>query len=181
MNKVVISSIGKDQPGIVGAFTEILYQNNCNIEDASMTILGNQFTMILIIDVPKEIAVEVLQKKFQPAEDKFKLTINVSILENGEKADIRTVDFKPYMFTVSGLDKTGIAFNISNILAKYQVNITDFSSKIIGTQQKPVYIMMIETQVPDNADIEAIKSEVKETTDKLGLDFNLKEIECCEL
>lgn len=181
MKKVVISSIGKDQPGIVGAFTEILFQNNCNIEDSSMTILCNQFTMILIVDVPASTDLQTLKEKFQPAKEKFKLTITINELAESDFNSSSPVESKPYMVSVSGLDKTGIASHICNILADYKVNITDFSSKIIAKDKRPVYIMMIETQIPLTVNIDELRSEIKACAKQMNLDFSLREIECCDL
>ncbi len=47
-----LTIIGRDRPGIVSQVTEILFQQGFNIADSSCSILGGQFSMILIISNP---------------------------------------------------------------------------------------------------------------------------------
>ena len=35
-----IAAIGRDRPGIVAELSELVYASGCNLEDASMTMLG---------------------------------------------------------------------------------------------------------------------------------------------
>ena len=42
MNKVILSVLGHDRPGIVAAVANILYEQNVNIENVSQTILRLQ-------------------------------------------------------------------------------------------------------------------------------------------
>lgn len=181
MTKLVISSIGKDRSGIVGAFTKVLYEFNCNIEDASMTILANQFAMILIITTPENLDVTELKESLKSVESKFRLSTTITVLENDFNANEALEKSKPYMICVSGNDKTGIAYNITNILAKFNVNITDFNSKLVGKKTNPIYVMILETQVPVDINFAEFQSELKSTAEKLNLDLNINEIEYCEL
>ena len=181
MAKIVLSSVGKDRPGIVSAFTKILYEFDCNIEDASMTILCNQFAMILIISAPDNLDFDKIKQNFTSLENSLGLRTNITLIENELDTDKTEIKTLPYMICVSGGDKTGIAFHITEILAKYNVNITDFNSKLIGKKTKPVYIMMIETQIPQDIELEKLKEELNNKANELNLDIKITEIECCEL
>lgn len=48
--KVVITVIGKDRTGIIARVSSLLYENNANILDISQTILGDLFTMIMLVE-----------------------------------------------------------------------------------------------------------------------------------
>lgn len=181
MPKLAISSIGKDKPGIVGAFTKVLYDYDCNIEDASMTILCNQFSMILVISGPDGLDIDTLMSSLKSAGESFALRTSVNILPDDYKIADAKGTSKPYMLCVSGSDRRGIAFRVTEILANYKVNITDFNSKLIGKEAKPVYVMMLETEVPASVDIEKLRKELEKAADELDLDLNFNEIECCDL
>lgn len=181
MAKLVISSVGKDRPGIVGAFTRVLYNHNCSIEDASMTILCNQFAMILIISTPEELSLADLKESLESVEKDFGLCTTITHLETSENGDSKAVKFKPYMIIVSGTNKTGIAYHITDILSNYNVNITDFNSKLVSKKEKPVYIMMIETQVPDTCDFSKLKKALKSKAKEINVDLKINEIECFKL
>lgn len=179
MPKLAISSIGKDKPGIVGAFTKVLYEYDCNIEDASMTILCNQFSMILIISGPEKLDIQNLTSSLKQAGESFGLRSNINILPDDYNIKEQAGSYLPYMLCVSGSDRRGIAFKVTEVLAKYKVNITDFNSKLIGKETKPVYVMMLETEVPDSIDFNALKTELNNIAEEMDLDINLNEIECC--
>jgi formyltetrahydrofolate hydrolase len=44
--RFIMTAFGHDRPGIVADVTQILYENGCNLEDTSMTLLAGQFTLI---------------------------------------------------------------------------------------------------------------------------------------
>src|SRR5437879_12155108 len=45
----VLSAIGRDRPGIVADLAELIYECDCNLEDSSMTILGSEFAVLLLL------------------------------------------------------------------------------------------------------------------------------------
>lgn len=49
--KVILTSFGLNKPGIVAAVTKALSEFNCDIQDLSQKIMGDFFTMIMIIDI----------------------------------------------------------------------------------------------------------------------------------
>src|SRR5205807_1209794 len=40
---------GLDRPGIVADLAELIYECDCNLEDSSMTILGSEFAVLLLL------------------------------------------------------------------------------------------------------------------------------------
>lgn len=180
MTKLVIFSIGKDKPGIVGAFTKVLFDFGCNIEDASMTILYNQFSMILIITTPDALELDNLKEALNTVGTSLGLFTSTKILDE-EDEELRLNGYTTYMIRVSGSDKTGIAHHVTEVLARNNVNITDFNSKLVSKSKKPVYLMMIESQIPEKTDIKMLEAELKEVAQKLNVDISMDEIQYCEL
>ncbi|MDR3292817.1 MAG: ACT domain-containing protein [Clostridiales bacterium] len=58
--RAVISVIGKDKKGIIAKVSNCLYGVNANIEDISQTIMGELFTMIMMVDL-KESSADISQ------------------------------------------------------------------------------------------------------------------------
>ena len=54
--KCVISVLGKDRSGIVAAVAGVLAQCNANIDDISQTILGDIFSMTMLVTLDSETA-----------------------------------------------------------------------------------------------------------------------------
>ncbi|PXY94992.1 ACT domain-containing protein [Frischella perrara] len=51
--KTILTVIGKDQTGIIAGVSQQLYELNINILDVSQTIMGDFFTMIMLLDLSK--------------------------------------------------------------------------------------------------------------------------------
>ena len=49
--KLVVTIVGKDRVGIIAMVSQVLAENNVNIEDISQTILQDIFTMTMLIDL----------------------------------------------------------------------------------------------------------------------------------
>ncbi len=56
--KVILTAFGLNHPGIIAAVTKSLGESNCDIQDVTQKILGDFFTMIMILDIstsPKDL------------------------------------------------------------------------------------------------------------------------------
>ena len=46
---LVISVLGTDKPGIINQLASVVLDNECNILDTRMTVLGEEFALIMMI------------------------------------------------------------------------------------------------------------------------------------
>jgi len=53
MERVVITVTGKDKVGIVAKIASTLAENNVNILDIRQSLMGDLFTMIMLVDISK--------------------------------------------------------------------------------------------------------------------------------
>ena len=49
--RVILTSFGLNHPGIIAGVTKALGDANCDIQDLSQKILGDFFTMIMVVDI----------------------------------------------------------------------------------------------------------------------------------
>ena len=49
--RAVVTVTGSDRRGIIAKVSGFLFERNVNIEDISQTILGDQFAMIMMVDI----------------------------------------------------------------------------------------------------------------------------------
>ena len=49
--RAVVTVTGSDKRGIIAKVCAFLFEHNINIEDVSQTILGDQFAMIMMVDM----------------------------------------------------------------------------------------------------------------------------------
>ena len=55
ITKAVLSVLGKDRKGIVATVATTLYQAGANIDDIQQTILGDMFSMTMLVSIDEEI------------------------------------------------------------------------------------------------------------------------------
>ena len=86
MNKIILTVIGKDRPGIISAVSEVLFRLNCNIENISQTILQTEFAGIFIVSVPGDFVGEELEKEFASSLKDENLYVHIKLLEKADTA-----------------------------------------------------------------------------------------------
>jgi ACT domain-containing protein len=63
---VVVTVVGVDKVGIVAKISGLLARHHVNIIDISQTIMGDLFTMIMVVDLAKaDLGVETLRKRLE--------------------------------------------------------------------------------------------------------------------
>ncbi len=176
MKRYALTAIGCDRPGIVASVTKALFEHDCNIEDSSMTILEDEFAIILIMSMPEGKDAASLRKALKAVEKSVGLTIHLKEIPERTKAAQPSSN---YIITLHGADKAGIVYRCAEALSKYGVNITDLETKVIGDEKK-VYIMVMEVWSPDGADIKKLEKELDAIGTGLGVTIKIKPIEAFE-
>ncbi|BAT71218.1 glycine cleavage system transcriptional repressor [Thermosulfidibacter takaii ABI70S6] len=172
MKRYVIFTIGEDKPGIVASISKVLYELNCNIEDSSMTILKNQFAIILIVAVPDTVEHKTLETKLRQEAERLNLHFLLKEI-NGESQDKKWATH--CLIKIFGEDKTGIVYKVSSYLASLGVNISDMRTKLSGRETK-LYAMLIEAEVPENVDFEELEEGLRSIAKELDVDITVEEV-----
>jgi glycine cleavage system transcriptional repressor len=148
-----VTVISKDRPGIVADTAEVLYRLGCNVEDSSCTMLGGDFAMILTVSHQKPFAKSRLADEFKRLHDDKGLVAHIRTLTD-EELNRPAPQGELCLISVYGADRPGIVYRVTKELAQRQVTITDLNTKLIGTDEEPVYVMMLEAYLPDGITIE---------------------------
>lgn len=179
MNHFALTIVGRDRPGIVSQVTEILFNQGCNLADSSCSILGGQFAMILILGHPEYTGLESFGDAFKPLEE-ADLTVALRVLKPG--GEIRPeIEGDLCMISVYGADKPGIVYHVANVLGDKNVNITDLNTKLVGSEERPVYVMVIEATLPEGVEEEDVNAWLAPIRDKLQIDITVRTIPTVEL
>ena len=179
MQHFALTIIGRDRPGIVSQVTEILFQGGFNIADSSCSILGGQFSMILIISNPEFSTKEEFSDTFKLLEES-NLSVYIRTLKPG--GEIRPeLEGELCMISVYGADKPGIVYQVAKELGDRNINITDLNTKLIGDKQKPVYVMMLEAMLPENTEVEEVENWMEDLKQRLQVDISVRSLVVMEL
>ncbi len=134
----MLTLVGKDRTGIVAKISAALYQENCNLGEASMTRLGGNFTIMLMIQFDG--LAQALDRILQPVCDSLNLRYHVDQIE-GELHHHLEPDVR---ISVHGADRAGIVADVTRALADSGLDILNLESDVAGTSEDPLYIMNIE-------------------------------------
>jgi len=169
-----VTIIGKDRPGIVADVTEILYRLGGNVEDSSCTMLGGDFAMILIVSHPKPFVKSRLTEEFRGLHG-LGLSVYVRSLHENEVC-YRSPQGELCMVSVYGSDQPGIVFRVTRELADRGINITDLNTRLIGTKEEPVYVMMLEAALPEGLSIEDAEGLLEKLKKELKVEISVRAI-----
>jgi glycine cleavage system transcriptional repressor len=176
----LLTASGKDRPGIVAGVAKAVYELGGNIEDASMTRLGGEFTMMLVVGIPAKQTPASLAKALKPFQKKLALTfssrpIPPALARNASQKQPR------YMLSVYGTDKPGIVHRIAQALADHKISITDLNTRILQRPAGGVYVMLLEIQVPDGFDMDPVRGELDALRQELDVEITLQDLDAVAL
>ena len=181
MGHFSVSVVGKDRPGIVAEVSRILFTLGCNIEDSTCTILSGQFAMILVVYHPAMSKVSELSPSFEQVRGQMGLMVTIHSLKDEEVVHEKRFAGHPHIISVYGADRPGIVYSVAKELADRKVNITDMTTQVVGSKERPVYVMVLEADIPDEVDMGELEAVFERIKKEIGVSISLRPIETVEL
>jgi glycine cleavage system transcriptional repressor len=178
-NFFLLTAFGKDRPGIVAGVAKVLFEFGANVEDASMTRLGGEFTMMLVTSLPASVSAAKLEKGLAVLQKKLDIQASAKSIPAAIGAQVKNEPPK-FMISVYGADRPGIVYRVTEALAKRKVSITDLQTKVTGGAS-PIYVMLLEVQVPASLDMDDLRSELDDLRRDLQVEISLQDIEAIPL
>ena len=176
MSFYLLTAFGQDRPGIVAQVTQLVYASGGNIQDASMTRLGGEFAIMLVVNLPQAKTEARFQKALITLHQKTDLILNAKSLSQklalGSKPSHAT-----HLISVYGIDHPGIVYKVAQTLANQRINITDLNTKTLHRTGKPLYVMMLEVQIVNAAKAKKLKTMLERLGRTLHLEIVLHDIE----
>jgi|SRR5450631_2665184 len=168
-----VSVVGKDRPGIVAAIAEGLFRLGCNIADSSCTMLAGEFAMILIVSHPRPFSKTRLHDELKIACDDMGMSLAVRTL-HADEVQRQEQEGEICLVSVYGADQPGIVYRVTRELAGRGINILDLSTKLIGTREEPVYVMMLEATVPDGQTPDDLSHLLENLKKELNVEISVR-------
>jgi len=170
----ILSAIGTDRPGLVAELAQLIYDCDANLEDSRMTILGSDFAVILLCSTAKPEAGDRLAIGAKHLERDHGLTILLRSLEAGRRPSVPAPGTKLYRVEAVGEDRAGIVAGLCRVLADRGVNIAELTTHSrSGPGGAPHYALSIAAEVPESADVRALREALEAVGDRLVIDVSL--------
>lgn len=171
MNKAILSVLGRDRPGIVAAVARALFDHNCNIENVSQTMLQSEFAGIFIVLLPPGLSAEELHAAMDARLGLLGLRVHTKPCEPALEP---SADAEPFVITTRGPDRKGLVAEISGVIARHGVNITNLQAVFKGGSAPGDNIMIYEVDVPRRIDTPAFIAELRAKAAALMLELSIQ-------
>ncbi len=173
-----LSAIGKDRPGIVAEVAGLIYECGGNLEDSSMTRLGEQFALLILFSGSGEEFQYRISTGVKRLEWEKRLSIFLTPVEELEPGAKRKESFESYELTTTGLDRVGIVYRVSRLLADEGINIADMHTRATPSPESgtPIFTMRILLEVPGGVSTRDVLEKLNRLGEELAIDISLKEI-----
>jgi len=173
-NRYIMTAFGKDRAGIVADVTRLLYENDCNLEDTTMSMLADEFTLSLLFSSQLPDIVESLTRECRRLELDKGISAFVRPLLPQQEQDNK--GYKTCTLHIEGLDQAGIVYKTSQFLADHQLSIIQLDSSSSASPQSgaTIYNMTIYIQVPENLPFDQLEEDLSTVANELHVDIALE-------
>ena len=167
-----MAAIGRDRPGIVADLSECVYACGCNLEDASMTMLGSEFATLMLVSGNGADLPERLYEATKRLEWERHLTVFLRPVDGpgapGEGTD--------YSLSAVGVDRAGIVAGVSRVLADHGVLITDLrgEARPVAESGTLLYTLRIRMRVPEACPLPELQADLDLAAARLGIEVGVE-------
>jgi glycine cleavage system transcriptional repressor len=172
----ILSAIGKDRPGIVADVSEVIYECGGNIEDSSMSLLRNNFALLLLFSTEREEVNQKLSAGLKRLEWEKKLTVFFSPIPLEEAHPKAMEPTDRFEITTSGIDHAGIVYKVCRLMSDRGVNIVDMETHRVASAESgtPLFEMDIHIDVPRSMSEKGLREDLHQLANELVIDLVLK-------
>jgi len=170
MERVVISAIGQDRPGIVNDLAALIRDLGLNIEDSRMTVLGGEFAVLMSV-AGSATAIAALRPRLEAT----CTALGLAHLYRPTRARRASGNSLPYQVTVTAMDHPGIVHDVAGFFSSRGINIEELTTQMehaahTGT---PIFNLQMRVQVPAGTRIQALRTAFEEFCAERDLDGNV--------
>ena len=173
MNKLIITVLAKDRPGIIARVSTDLFELDCNLENVNQMILQNQFAGFFVVDAPKGLTPETIQEKLEAKSNGNGLSIQVKTLETKSTRPSESPG-EIFLITTIGPDQKGLVSTFSNIIAGFNCNIINLKAVFKGGSDPNANVMSYQVGITGDVDAPALFDALRKKGQDLGLDVRIQ-------
>ncbi|MBA2240286.1 MAG: ACT domain-containing protein [Solirubrobacterales bacterium] len=173
MAHYAVTAVGRDRPGIVAALTRELLALDANLADSQMSIMRGHFAVMLVADLPETASPAQLAAGLDRVRDELSLdTVQASRLDPAASERPEP----SHVLSVYGADHPGIVHSVSTVLARLGVNVTGLETRLVGSEESPLYAMILELELGGASESE-LRAGLGEAAGDGGLEVSLRELD----
>lgn len=166
----ILSSVGKDRPGIVDAVSTFLFEREANIEDSRMAVMGGRFSIMTLFSC-NETQLAAIQGSIGVLEE---LGLSTSLHDAEEPTGVPGKTALPLKLDVRAMDHPGIVQKIVRVFHSHGVNIESLNTQVLRAPLSgaPLFNLSMEAAVPAEISIADFKEELTLLASEMNIDLN---------
>lgn len=170
--RIVMTIIGRDQPGLVGKLATVIAQVGGNWLESRMCRLGSEFAGILRVALPSICREELdllLRKELGSL-----LTITVKPdQESEEQSHLEQQQIRTGFIEITAHNRPDVITMIASVLAKFQINIEELSTSIESAPMSGELLFKgsIKVTFPAVCNMNYLKQELEKIAQDLMVDI----------
>ena len=170
-NYLVVSVLGADKPGIANEVTTLSSENDCNVIDSRMAVLGGEFAVIMMLSGSWN-AIAKFEAALPALEKKFGL---LTLVKRTEIPKNKT-NLMPYGIQVVALDNPGIIKDISTFFSSQSINIENLQTDSYKAPHTaaPMLVLNMTVNIPVSMHIADLRDRFTLFCDDLNLDASME-------
>jgi glycine cleavage system transcriptional repressor len=173
MEKLIITVLGKDRPGIIARVSASLYALDCNLQNVNQMILQNEFSGFFIVEPPVSLGMETLQQRLDQDLSGEGLQVYIDQISPSDEKQV-SGNSETFLITTIGPDRKGLVARFTEIIAAHQVNVTNLTAVFKGGDDPTANIMVYEIAVSHNTDQSHLFNALRSKATELGLDISIQ-------
>ncbi len=165
---LVLTVIGSDRPGLVGAISKVVSEHGANWEASHMSRLGGQFAGILQVAVEAEKADSLAEGLRGLGPEGLEVTVK-------RDAEVSEPEGQGYWLELVGSDQPNIVRDISEALASSGVTIVELTSERSSAPVSggKLFKMQASIHVPASVSRADLRDGLEEVANSLMVDIRL--------
>ena len=171
VTRAVISTIGRDRPGVVDRISGLIANLNLSIEDSRMTVLGGEFAMLMSV-TGGDLPIQRLETKLGQLAEQLDLAF--LFRRTGDRSDVE--GRVPYTVSVTSMDHPGIVHHVARFFSARGINIynLDTVTERAPHTGTPIFSLVMEIELPADQRISELRDSFFYFCDDHDLDCELR-------
>lgn len=166
-NFLVVAAVGPSKPGLLDAITKIVRDCGGNVADSRMTMLGCEFSLIMLVSGTWDVVA-----KIESALPRLQESTGLVLATKRTEPHKSSTNLVPYAVEVVSYDHPGVVYEIASFFTARNIGIEDmYTSGYAATHTgAPMFSLHMTIAVPSNTSIAGLRGEFMEFCDRLNLD-----------
>jgi len=167
---IVLTVVSEDHPGIVETLSELLAEHGGNWTESSMLSLAGQFAGILLASVPDQQADAFVEGLAKLNSEGLQI-----VAQRTGPAQIVAKE-REFTLDLVGQDRPGIVHDITQILARHQVNVQELETTCQSASMsgESLFLAHARLLIPDEASVDELQDELEDLANELMVDIKLE-------